>query len=169
MSAASFLSTELSYIQLEKYSLFNCSLKVRELLSEMPQKCMFCEPKNTKEEKDYPVDSCTLKSKLYAKRWAYKISYKWQSSSSLYNDPLYWWNFWKDHDTFVKMMVIMSSFNCGCNQLRFPQRPKSKPNPLAFQEDHSIGSCKDASTWLISVVWQRLTYVMNCWDFECKF
>ena len=36
-----FFSTELSYIQLEMYSLFSCSPKVESFFL----KCMFCEPK----------------------------------------------------------------------------------------------------------------------------
>ena len=61
---------KVNYIQMEKYSLFSCCQRFRELLLEMPPKRVFREPKNAEEEKDY-LDSCIPKAMRYVtKKWA---------------------------------------------------------------------------------------------------
>ena len=70
---------KVNYIQMEKYSLFSCCQRFRELLLEMPPKRVFREPKNAKEDKDY-LDSCIPKATRYVTKWAYKIFGEWQSS-----------------------------------------------------------------------------------------
>ena len=60
---------KVNYIQMEKYSLFSCCQRFRELLLEMPPKRVFREPNNAKEEKDY-LDSCIPKVTRYVTKWA---------------------------------------------------------------------------------------------------
>ena len=62
---------KVNYIPMEKYSLFSCCQRFRELLLEMLPKRMFREPKNAKEEKDY-LDSCIPKATQFVTKWAYK-------------------------------------------------------------------------------------------------
>ena len=73
---------KVNYIQMEKYSLFSCCQRFRELLLEMPPKRVFREPKNAKEEKNY-LDSCIPKATRYVKKWTYKIFGEWQSSRKI--------------------------------------------------------------------------------------